>query len=397
MNLDFKLFDADSHLYEQDDAFSRYLPAAYREAGIRSVAQSDGTTALMVGDRRITISDSARAQDGRVPRPGSLKEFLRKLRNAESGDKSDIWVPLADEFQFRAARLRKLDEQGVEASIIFPGHAITTEPFIDDVDLLYLQQHAYNEWLNDEWGFNHQDRLYTAALITLRDLERTLKELDWLIEQEVRLVMLLTGPFNGHSPADTIYDPFWARLSEAGVVLAYHTSEAIYTQQVSRAWGEDVLQPRHMQTAWQWMNTYGERPVMETLSSLVFWNLFGRFPALRVAAVEFGAEWLPHFLSKMDASRGMGRNGPWPGGRLPGRPSEIFAEHAFVVPFPEDNVEEIVRQVGPNALEILMMGSDFPHAEGVAEPAQLLGSLQTFDRSEIRRLMHDNGRRLLPA
>ena len=393
----FPFFDGDTHLYEQDDAFTRYLPARYRAAGLRTVTEEGGRTALFAGERRVTISDSARAENGMVPRPGSLKEFLRKTREASGTSGSDVWVPMADEFTRRDARLAKLAEQNVDAAIVFAGHVITTEPFIEDTDVLYVQQRAYNEWLDEEWGFNFDNRIYAPALITFRDLDRTVSEVDWLISRGVRIVMLLTGPFNSRSPADTYYDPVWSRLNEAGVVLAYHTSEAIYTQSVSLAWGEDVLQPRHYQSAWQWMNTYGERPIMDTLSSLVFWNLFGRFPDLRVIAVEFGAEWLPHFLSKMDKSRGMGRNGPWRGGPLPDRPSRIFRECCRVVPFPEDDVAEIVRQIGPAAFDMLLMGSDFPHAEGVAEPALLLGNLATFTEPEVRKLMHDNARHLLPV
>jgi predicted TIM-barrel fold metal-dependent hydrolase len=395
--LGFKLFDGDSHLYEQEDAFSRYMPAEYRESGIRIMTNENGHTNLYAGDRRMTITDSTGERNGMVPRPGSLKEFLRKTRSAEGASGSDVWVRMEPAFQYREERIKALDLQQVEASIVFPGYALTAEPFIDDVDVLYIQLHAYNEWLDEEWGFNYADRIYAPALITLRDLDRSIKELDWLIGRGVRMVMLLTGPFNGRSPADTYFDPFWARLNEAGVVLTYHTSEAIYTQDISRQWGEDVLQPRHEQTAWQWMNTYGERPVMDTLSSLVFWNIFGRFPRLKVIAVEFGAEWLPHFLSKMDKSRGMGRNGPWPGGPLKSRPSEIFAEHGRVVPFPEDDIDEIVRQVGPNALDILVMGSDFPHAEGVAEPALLAHRLASFSPSDVRHMMYENGRKLLPV
>lgn len=391
------IFDGDTHLYEQPDAFSRYLPEDYRDRGVRIETGPDGRVALFAGDRRMTISDSAVAEGGMVPRPGSLKEFLRKIRSADGANGADIWIPMTEEFQYRDARLRRLDQQGVEAAILFPGHAITSEPFFDDVDALYAQQHAYNRWLNEEWGWDYQNRLYAPALLTFRDLDRTVQEVEWLISEGVRIVMLLTGPFNGRSPADTYYDPVWARLNEAQVVLAYHTSEAIYTQDVSRAWGEEVLQPRHYQTAWQWMNTYGERPVIDSLSSLVFWNLFGRFPKLRVIAVEFGAEWLPHFLSKMDKSRGMGRNGPWRGGQLPDRPSRIFAEHGYVVPFPEDDVTEIVRQAGPLATDILVMGSDFPHAEGIAEPAGLLTRLESFGEPEVRKMIHDNARRLLPA
>ena len=46
-------------------------------------------------------------------------------------------------------------------------------------------------------------------------------------------------------------------------------------------------------SAWQWMNVYGQRPIEDTLSALIFDNLFGRFPDLKVLVAEHGAEWVP--------------------------------------------------------------------------------------------------------
>ena len=43
------------------------------------------------------------------------------------------------------------------------------------------------------------------------------------------------------------------------------------------------------------------------------------------------------------------------------------------------------------------MGSDFPHAEGVAEPAELLTRLESFNDAEVMKMIHGNARRLLPA
>ena len=74
-------------------------------------------------------------------------------------------------------------------------------------------------------------------------------------------------------------------------------------------------------SAWQWHNLYGERPIEDTLSALIFDNLFGRFPNLNVLVAEFGASWVPHFIEHMDKSRGMGRNGPWIGGKLTSGPA----------------------------------------------------------------------------
>ena len=63
----------------------------------------------------------------------------------------------------------------------------------------------------------------------------------------------------------------------------------------------------------------------------------------------------------------MGRNGPWIGGPLRERPSEIFRRHVRIAPYPEDDVVKIVTDLGH--CDSIVMGSDFPHAEGLAVPA----------------------------
>jgi predicted TIM-barrel fold metal-dependent hydrolase len=133
-----------------------------------------------------------------------------------------------------------------------------------------------------------------------------------------------------------------------------------------------------------------------TLSSFIFYNFFERFPNIRLCSVENGAKWLPAFLEKMDLSRGMAKNGHWPCGQLKHRPSEIFKRHCFVVAYPEDKVASIVQAIGTDSC--LLMGSDYPHAEGVPTPrdfaSEALGGLAP---DQIRRIMYDNGRRLMPA
>jgi predicted TIM-barrel fold metal-dependent hydrolase len=145
-------------------------------------------------------------------------------------------------------------------------------------------------------------------------------------------------------------------------------------------------------SAWQWQNVYGERPVEDTLSALIFDNLFGRFPNLRVVVSEHGAEWVPHFVRHMDKSRGMGRAGPWIGGQLEDRPSAIFRRFVRVAPYPEDDIPSIVQSLGYD--DAIVMGSDFPHAEGLAEPAEFQKLLDPLPEEVQQRILRTNAEEL---
>ena len=142
-------------------------------------------------------------------------------------------------------------------------------------------------------------------------------------------------------------------------------------------------------SAWQWMNVYGERPIVDTISSVIFDNLFGRFPDMNVLITEHGASWVPHTLSQMDKSRGMGRNGPWKGGPLTERPSTIFRRHVRVTPYPEDDVPALIDELGGDD-GCLVFGSDFPHPEGVARASDFAEPLAVLPEATRRRIMRDN-------
>ena len=135
-------------------------------------------------------------------------------------------------------------------------------------------------------------------------------------------------------------------------------------QKYGADWSEDPETVFGDFDAFQWMMYWGDRPAMELTAALVLQNFFGRFPNIRVCLSEQGTVWLPYTLRKMDHAFLMGRKAKWAeNGRLDARPSEIFRQHFIVAPFPEENVQRVVSDVG---IEPIVFGSDFPHGEGLA-------------------------------
>ena len=324
---------------------------------------------------------------------GKLKEWLRAMKEGKSSVTG--WSKPTPDMLSREERVRKLDEFGVEGAILYPGEFIATIGYYDPDESGNAVLHAYNQYLNEVWRFNHRDRIYAAACLSLWDLETSIQEAEWLIERGVRVVVMPMGPAHGKSPAHPDFDPLWARLNEAGVVVAFHVSEATFMHPLIRAFGEKPLQSRRTgQTAWQWMFCYSEVPLQMTMANIVYHNFFERFPNIRMVSVENGANWLPAFLDKMDKMRGMAKNGYWPCGQLKERPSRIFRRHCFVVAYPEDDVKGIVEKLGGS--ECLLMGSDYPHAEGVPEPRDFYTeALTELPEDQVRAIMYENGRRLV--
>jgi predicted TIM-barrel fold metal-dependent hydrolase len=385
----YQYFDCDNHCYEPRDAFTRYLPEEYLDRAITTVRAADGSEMILAGRRVSKFNSEAGLCFEFADRPGSLRLMLKEMASG-SPSPSYRQDPMRPEFVERDARLRLFDAQGVERGVIYPGAlALSAEHWVDDTDALYANLSSFNRWFDETWGFNYHDRVYAAAVLSLRDLDHAIALTDEILSRGAKLVMLPTGPAYGRGPADPYYDPVWARLAEAGVVVTFHVMPYWYFDAISPAWGYDSDPGSWHMSAWQWMNVYGERPIVDTISSVIFDNLFGRFPRLNVLIAEHGASWLPHTLEHMDKSRGMGRNGPWRGGPLTERPSAIFKRHVRVTPYPEDDVPRIIDQLGGDD-RVLVFGSDFPHPEGVAEAADFAKMLEVLPEDTQRRIMRDN-------
>ncbi len=393
------IFDADSHIQERNfDFMAQYTPKQFHEDWlVKSKYGPDGDYGLYLGSHKV---DNTEIADGVVFPPGKLKEWLRAIA---TGEEIDVRIPIEPNMYQRDARIAKLDEFGVEACLCFVGLIISTFGWLHvrgaekGYEGANAVLHAYNQWLVEEWGLASQDRLYTTPILSLWDLDWAVKEAKWLIANGARVVTLPTGPgMDNRPPADSYYDPLWNILNEAGVLISYHVGDASFLHGLVRQWGEEPLQNRRSgQSAWQWMFTFSEIPIMMTMSSFIYANFFERFPNLRMVSVENGAEWVPRFVHKMDKMRGMARAGYWSHGQMKERPSAVFKRHCFAVAYPEDDVGKIVEELGYT--DPILMGSDYPHPEGVARPrdfaTEALGGLS---EQQVAEVMYLNGRRMLP-
>jgi predicted TIM-barrel fold metal-dependent hydrolase len=394
------IFDGDSHIQEKDFSFmADYTPKKYHDKWlVESRYGDDGEYALYMGDRKV---DTAEIADGVVFPPGKLKEWLAAI---STGKEIDMRIPIEPHMYTAKARIEKLDEFGVDAALLFPGNMNCVPTFLNVAghrekswEGAYAVLHAYNQYILDEWTFNYQDRLYSAPMLALWDLDLAIKEAKWLIANGCRMVNMPMGPgMDNRAPADSYYDPLWSLLNEASIVISYHVSDATFLHDLVRQWGEEpLLNRRKGQSAWQWMYTFSEIPVMMTMSSFVYANFFARFPNIRMISVENGAEWVPRFLYKMDKMRGMARAGYWSHGQMKERPSTVFKRHCFVVAYPEDDVKAIVDGIG--CTDPIVMGSDYPHPEGVPAPRDFVQeALGGLSSQQVAEIMHLNGRRMMP-
>ena len=390
---DYLSFDGDNHYYEPRDAFTRYIEPKYRDKAVHVVRDAEGRESIRIGDKPFTFLADMELNFDVTLKPGSLRDYLRYLTGEHAGSDDGVKEPVQAAYVTRDARLALMDKQGLESALLFPTLGVCVEHFMkDDVEQNYANLRAFNRWLSEDWGFAYRDRIFAAPIMSLLDPGEAVKDLEWAIKQGARLIGMRPGPQGGKSPADPAFDAFWSRVNEAGLAVAFHVGESGYNEMMSVAWGEQPNPSSHSQSAFQWCNFYGDRPIMDTISALIFHNLFGRYPNIRVVSVENGCLWVPYLMKAMDKMKGMGRNGPWIGGRWSGKPSEVFRRHVYVSPYHEEDIPHLCSLIGADRV---VFGSDYPHPEGLSNPVDFVHGCATLPAEQTRMIMRDNQRVLV--
>lgn len=387
--------DADNHYYEPDDCFTRHIEAAYRDRTFWIDRSQPGKPGRMyLGKDRCRFFSVAVGDN--IGPPGIMKEFLRGTSD-DGGNPSlspinGLAVP---EFVDKGARLGKMDEQGVERCLMLPTAGVGVEPQLREPahrDVLYPTVRAFNRWLEEDWGFGTEGRIYGAPLISLADLAEGLAELDRLIARGARFVCLMAGPIDGRSPGDPCFDPFWARCQEARVNVVFHIGSTSVSAAYNTPWGLRPTPPSHRHSLMEYALSFTERPVVDQITALIADNVFGRFPALRVLSVEYGSSWVAPMLTKLDHIARLYSKDMWRFGAPPGTPSELFRKHVWVSPFFEDDVPALARRI---SVEHVLAGSDYPHPEGLASPREFEEELGDLSAAEKRLVMRENFERLI--
>jgi predicted TIM-barrel fold metal-dependent hydrolase len=386
--LGFAAFDADNHYYEAIDAFTRYLDPAFRKRGVQW-ATIDGRNRLLVGGKICRFIPNPTFDP--IARPGALDLYFRGKQpssdiRAAFGDLE--WLADRPEYRDRDARIARMDAQGLDGCFLFPTLGVGIEEALaHDVAALYASFRAFNRWLEDDWGYAYQDRIFAAAMLSLADPAQAEAELARVLDAGARIVCLRGAPIRtasgGRSPGAPEFARFWSMVDEAGITVGYHSGDSGYGRYADDWGARGDMEAFRFDPFRSLVTT--DRPMLETIGALVIHGVFAAHPHLRVATIENGSGWVPELFRRF---RKFYKQVPE---AFPGDPIETFRRHVWVAPFYEDDLRALADMIG---IDHLLFGSDWPHAEGLAEPAAFVDDLDGFDADEVRTIMRDNGRAL---
>jgi predicted TIM-barrel fold metal-dependent hydrolase len=383
------IFDADNHMYETREAFTKFLPKEYSNA-VRYV-EVEGRTKLVINGKLTDYIPNPTFDV--VARPGAQEDYYRK-GNPDGKSMREIFgkpIPSIDAFRGPAARLELMNEQGLDQTLMFPTLASLLEERMRDFpEVTHAVIHAFNEWMYETWQFNYEDRIFATPVITLPIVERAIEELEWVVARGARAVLIRPAPVPGfrgtRSMALPEFDPFWEKVVEHDILVALHSSDSgydRYTNDWTGSSGEFLpFQPNPFRAFGMW------RPIEDTVASLVCHGALSRFPDLKIAVIENGASWVEPLLKTMadlwkKQPQGFVEN-----------PVDIVKRSIHVSPFWEEDLGAMAELLGEDRV---LFGSDYPHPEGLADPRSYFDALSGMTPELQAKIMGGNLSRLMKS
>ena len=395
--LDFPVFDADNHLYETQDAFTRHLPSEYE--GLVKYVQVNGRTKIALKNK---ISDYIPNPTFNVVAPPGAHELQYKLSNPSSKTQPGDRKPEPPQRSVKSipayfepeARVKLLDELGINRSMMWPTLAsVLEERLADDPVATHVVVHAFNQWLHDQWSFDFEGRIYATPIITLPIVDRALEELEWILERGAKAILIRPAPvpdFNGRRRSFALpeFDPFWEAVQEADILVGMHSSDSGFQRYLNEweGWPDEFLPFKAKPSAFSTLVGMDSRTITDVVTSIIGHGLLARFPKLRILPVENGSAWVRPLVQKLQ--------------RLYERSPKLFDEDPiaafkrciWVHPFHEEDTLGLVDLIG---VDNVVFGSDYPHPEGMFDPITFVDELEGLAAEDQAKVMGGNIARIL--
>lgn len=298
------------------------------------------------------------------------------------------------EYQNRDARILTMDAQGIETAFMLPTFACGVEEALKhDIEATMATVHAFNLWLDEDWGFDRPDhRIIAAPIISLADPVKAVEEVEFVLTRGAKLILVRPAPVPGvvkpRSLGDTAHDPVWARLAEAGVPVGFHLSDSGYLQGAAMWGGKAKFEPFVGPPDPLDQILVDDRAIHDTMASMIAHGVFTRHPKLRAVSIENGSYFVYRLVKRLKKAA---NNHP----RLfPNDPVEQLRNNLWIAPYYEDDLEDLAEVIG---VDKILFGSDWPHGEGLQTPVSFTEDLTMFDDADVRKIMRDNALDLLGA
>lgn len=282
------------------------------------------------------------------------------------------------------ARLRDMDRMGFDAQMLFPSTLyahMTADPGFEAA--LFR---AYNRFVAGQCKTT-PERLKWSGLVPLRDQRQAIEAIEEMQNLGARAAVVF-GTAGDRLLSDPSFLPIWDEFARTKLPLCVHMGMSYPPlAQLGRSIYDGHVIGMSL-------------PAQLAFMAVVGHGMLDRYPDLKVAFLEFGAEWIFYMVSRMDHYLPLDR-GAHPFGLSMPNASElprasirdyVKSGRVFMAAEADDRmIHQLFDLIGEDHV---LFSSDFPHGEGRENAA--LEILERKDLSDIqkRKLLYDNTVRL---
>ena len=348
-----RAIDADAHIDEteqtweyMDEADRRFKPISFDLPDSEPTGPSDGRRHrlwLMAGNARLRRFRSDQAT-------GTTRE-TRELLDID-------------------ARLRHMDELGIEVQALFPTtflHAVTDR---SDVEVALCK--TYNRWLADRTAGSH-GRLRWVALMPTLDIDACVREVQFARDNGACGAMKKGVEAGDRAASDPYFFPLYEEANRVDLPICFHqgTGDPANSNTSDNSARMSVLN------------------VLSAFSSLASAHVPDMFPRLRFGFIEAGASWIPYLI------KDLGMRGKAAKAGYDFR-TGFLAHNRFYVTC--DTEDDIAYLMSYGAEDHLMLGTDYSHVDQSAELRAHRVLVEMAEKGELstgaaQKINADNARR----
>jgi 2,3-dihydroxybenzoate decarboxylase len=353
------IIDADTHVEEPEEAWAYMEPGEERFRPVKGFFDAD--------DPNASTGTGFWLIDG-IRRTRKIRKDTETGTTAATRELHDV-----------PARLRHMDDMGVEVQVIFPTFFI--QEFTDRPELQAAVRKSYNRWLADRCG-QAGGRLRWTVVPPLADMDRAIEELRWAKDHGACGVLKKGNKEAGHWPTDPYFFPLYEEAEKLDLPICFHTGA-----------GPVDNSPPSRQNLGTFYNVV--LPVVHAFNNLIVDDVPAQFPRLRWGFIEANASWLPFVLYRLRRLIAVSKQRQvLAAGSLAGDiGSGVLAENRMYVSCQVDeDLPYIIQQVG---CDNLLTGSDYSHTDLSQELGfiQLLKERADLPPDAFQKITYDNPKR----
>jgi aminocarboxymuconate-semialdehyde decarboxylase len=238
-------------------------------------------------------------------------------------------------------RIRAIDEQGIDVQVLSHQGGWWYGANRDLARQLITIQ---NEKLA-EWCKAHPDRFAGLASVALQHPDLAAEQLEEAVKRLGLRGVGIAGHVAGDVPSSPMFDPFWSKAEELGVLVFVHPGGA-----------DNVIREGAFRGRGDLGNIIGN-PLETTVffSRMIFDGALDRFPRLKLCGAHAGG-YLPSYLGRTDVTCDVRGNANCANKK---KPREYFKEQILAdsMVFSEEGLRHLVAEMGAGQV---VFGTDMP-------------------------------------